>query len=195
MSVVVFALLVSTVTAQCGFYSVKECQLCTLDAKGMCRTHDGVPPGVVDRCLGRGICSACIVEAGRCKAIPTKPMTHADMMLGMQMTLYQGPRVMLLFDWWQTEGFTSYLVSLVVVLCFSFGVTIARYHLLQASFMQMDKASQIGSFFLVECALFLLMLITMSYNIGICLAVVIGGTAGWVHSFHGVGLQSPANKL
>eukprot|EP01061_Rhynchopus_euleeides_P022187 TRINITY_DN36139_c0_g1_i1.p1 TRINITY_DN36139_c0_g1~~TRINITY_DN36139_c0_g1_i1.p1 ORF type:complete len:228 (+),score=76.22 TRINITY_DN36139_c0_g1_i1:81-686(+) len=173
--------LCTAVCGQCSGYSQRECLDCAhSDTLGGCH-RGGVPQRGYDVCTQRGRCLQCVWSGGVCAEVGTPaPMTYTDKMLAMQMVFYQGKRVTLLFDWWETESYAAYLMSLVIIVAFSAKITVLRFVDMTGAFEHI-RPLQALAFFLIESGLYMMMLVTMTYNAGCFLATVVGVTLGYCY--------------
>ncbi|XP_074271661.1 copper transporter 5-like [Silene latifolia] len=121
----------------------------------------------------------------------------------MHMTFYWGKKVTVLFDWWKTESWTSYALTLLV--CFLFAVFYQYMEDRRLSFLAMAVApphqqpsiaapliprlgTRVGKWVRVATAVlvgvnsgiaYMLMLAVMSFNWGVLIAIVLGFGVGY----------------
>eukprot|EP01061_Rhynchopus_euleeides_P043411 TRINITY_DN75817_c0_g1_i1.p2 TRINITY_DN75817_c0_g1~~TRINITY_DN75817_c0_g1_i1.p2 ORF type:complete len:228 (+),score=80.60 TRINITY_DN75817_c0_g1_i1:64-684(+) len=167
-------------SADCMMYSKEECGNCVynMTLKG-CQSFESPAPGEMDVCLGRTTCMQCMWMENMCMGMGgSGGGGGGGMMMMMQMTFYQSTKATILFDGWTTSSTGGYVGALFLTALFCAAVTIGRYYTLEPS-MKLHKGVQIFLYFIVQCGVYMVMLITMTYNAGICLAAMVGITLGW----------------
>jgi len=108
---------------------------------------------------------------------------HATMMMGMQMTFYDGYNVTVLFPWWKTSDWGTYIPTLLAVFFLSF---IAEA--MQKVRCDMDcepqpsvryKFKRVALATGLTALFYLHMLIAMTYNTGLFAALCLGAIVGF----------------
>ena len=170
----------------CMAYNEAQCADCVFNSTlGGCQSFTPVPDGAVDVCLGRQSCAQCywMKMSGMWMCMDMNSGGGSDSGTGMSMPMmpmsfYQTTSVVILFKEWETKSTGAYILAMFLTMVFSAFVTIGRYYALSPQ-LELHKVLQVTLYFLVQCGVYSVMLITMTYNAGICLSVMVGITLGW----------------
>lgn len=100
--------------------------------------------------------------------MPTMPMTM------LQMTFHWSTEETLLFESWQTTGPVSFLLSSFIILVAAAGMQILRFTLS----LKPGSAAGLLLYGVHTTTSFLLMLLAMTFNTGIFLAIILGSCLG-----------------
>ena len=185
----VLASCVATASAGCMQYSEALCGDCVWNVTAHdCQSFEKVPAGKTDICAGRKVCEQCHWMSGMCMAAGGGGgNSHADTMAMMQMTFYQTERVTILFNDWSTKNTVQYFFSCLAVVVVSAATTLARHFVSMLRAKNDNEGASWGmrvltavGYFGVQCLVYGVMLITMTFNSILFFCVMLGLTAGWL---------------